>query len=77
MFIAPELEAAVETQLHLMGEHSIRAAVAAGAVGVRLGMSPSEIASGMAKVRAVSGRMNVLRGQKNSIIIDDTYNSSH
>ena len=30
----------------------------------------------MAKIRAVNGRMNILRGVKESIIIDDTYNSS-
>ncbi|MES2630410.1 MAG: UDP-N-acetylmuramoyl-tripeptide--D-alanyl-D-alanine ligase [Patescibacteria group bacterium] len=76
LFIAPEMANAVETNLHLMGEHSIRAAVAAGAVGVKLGMNPDEISRGMEKIRAVSGRMNVLRGVNESIIIDDTYNSS-
>ena len=76
LFTAPELAESVETTLHLMGEHSIRAAVAAGAVGVKLGMTPAEIDSGMQKIRAVNGRMNVLRGVNESIIIDDTYNSS-
>jgi UDP-N-acetylmuramoyl-tripeptide--D-alanyl-D-alanine ligase len=76
LFYAPEWPTAVETTLHLMGDHSIRAAVAAGAVGVKLGMSAPEIMSGMQKIRAVKGRMNVLRGMNESIIIDDTYNSS-
>jgi len=76
IFIAPELAEPFETTLYLMGEHSIRAAVAAGAVGVKLGMAPQEIANGMQNIRAVNGRMNVLRGMKDSIIIDDTYNSS-
>ena len=76
IFIAPELAEPFETTLYLMGEHSIRAAVAAGAVGVKLGMAPQEIAKGMQNIRAVNGRMNVLRGMKDSIIIDDTYNSS-
>ncbi|MFZ1300976.1 MAG: UDP-N-acetylmuramoyl-tripeptide--D-alanyl-D-alanine ligase [Candidatus Microsaccharimonas sp.] len=76
LFYAPEFSEAVETTLHLMGEHSIRAAVAAGAVGVKLGMTGPEIASGMQKIRAVSGRMNVLRGVNETILIDDTYNSS-
>ncbi len=75
-FIAPEWPDAIETTLHLMGDHSIRAAVAAGAVGIKLGMSATEINNGMQKIRAVKGRMNVLRGENNSIIIDDTYNSS-
>lgn len=76
LFIAPEWPEAVETTLYVMGEHSIRAAVAAGAVGAKLGMSREEVAAGMQNIRAVKGRMNVLRGINESIIIDDTYNSS-
>lgn len=76
-FIAPEFgQVGVPANLHLMGEHSTRAAVAAGAVGVKFGMTAEEISAGMAKIRAVKGRMNVLRGVNDSIIIDDSYNSS-
>jgi len=76
LFMAPEWEQPLETTLHLMGEHSIRSAVAAGAVAVKLGMSGAEIAVGLQNIRAVGGRMNVLRGVNESIVIDDTYNSS-
>lgn len=75
-FIAPEWGQPVSTTIHLVGEHSTRAAVAAGAVAVKLGMGQAEVASGISKVRAVKGRMNILRGTNNSIIIDDSYNSS-
>lgn len=75
-FVAKEWESPVATSLRLLGAHSIRPAVAAGAVAVKLGMSADEIATGMQKIRAVNGRMNVLRGQENTVIIDDTYNSS-
>lgn len=75
-FVAPEWADFVPSTLHLVGEHSIRAAVAAGAVAVKLGLSPQEIAAGLNKVRPVNGRMNLLRGVEQSIIIDDTYNSS-
>lgn len=75
-FIAPEFKDSTPTTLHLIGEHSTRAATAAGAVGAKLGMTAEEIAHGMAKIRAVHGRMNILRGQDDTIIIDDTYNSS-
>jgi UDP-N-acetylmuramoyl-tripeptide--D-alanyl-D-alanine ligase len=71
-----EFDMGVKVNLRVFGEHSIRAAVAAGAVGVRMGLSEAELRSGLEKIRAVSGRMNVLRGVKNSFIIDDTYNSS-
>ncbi|MFZ2560535.1 MAG: Mur ligase family protein [Candidatus Nanoperiomorbaceae bacterium] len=62
--------------VHLVGEHNVRAAVAAAAVGAKLGMTASEIASGVAKIRPVPGRMNILRGRNDSILLDDTYNSS-
>lgn len=75
-FIAPEWPVPVGTTLHVVGEHSIRAAVAAGAVGVKLGMSDAEITRGMAKIQPVNGRMNILRGVNESVIIDDSYNSS-
>lgn len=76
LFVAPEWAEPASTTLHLVGEHSIRAAVAAGAVAVKLGLNPTEIGAGMEKIRAVKGRMNILRGLKEAVIIDDTYNSS-
>lgn len=71
-----EFNFSIKSTLKVVGEHSIRAAVAAGAVGLRLGLVEEEIRSGLAKIRAVNGRMNILRGVKDTIIIDDTYNSS-
>ncbi len=76
LFFAPEWNQPVSVTIRLMGEHVSRAAVAAGAVGAKLGLTPEEVARGMANIRPVSGRMNVLRGKQSSIIIDDTYNSS-
>lgn len=74
--IAPELQAPLEVTINLVGEHSTRAAIAAGAVAVKLGAAPHEIAKGMANIQAVHGRMNLLKGVDGSVIIDDTYNSS-
>jgi UDP-N-acetylmuramoyl-tripeptide--D-alanyl-D-alanine ligase len=74
-FISPEL-GRVPAKVNLLGEHSLRAAVAAGAIGVKLGMSAEQISAGLSKIKAVSGRMNVLRGVRGTTIIDDTYNSS-
>ena len=74
--VQSEFNLGIKVNLKVVGEHSIRAAVAAGAVGLRLGLSEDELRSGLSKIRAVKGRMNVLRGVKDTIIIDDTYNSS-
>ena len=71
-----EFDMGIKVTIKVVGEHSVRAAVAAGAVGVRLGMTEDELRRGLANIRAVNGRMNILRGLKDTIIIDDTYNSS-
>jgi UDP-N-acetylmuramoyl-tripeptide--D-alanyl-D-alanine ligase len=72
----PESPEKIEVILNVIGEHSQRPAVAAAAVAAKLGMNTAEISSGLAKVQALPGRMNVLRGVKDSMIIDDSYNSS-
>lgn len=75
-FIAPEWELPLQMNIKTIGEHMIRPAVAAGAVAIKLGMSQADIAAGIKKFHPLPGRMNILRGDKESIIIDDTYNSS-
>ncbi|MDO8335437.1 MAG: Mur ligase family protein [Candidatus Saccharibacteria bacterium] len=66
----------IEVELHVASEAGVKAAVAAGFVAERLGLEPQEIAAGLAKITSPPGRMNILRGQKESTIIDDSYNSS-
>lgn len=75
MFVSPDWDN-IPVTLQLVGEHSIKAAAAAGAVGAKLELSAQDIAIGMAKIRAVKGRMNILQGMNGSILIDDSYNSS-
>ncbi|MBC7746636.1 UDP-N-acetylmuramoyl-tripeptide--D-alanyl-D-alanine ligase [Pedobacter sp.] len=74
-FIGPEWDA-VSVNLQLVGVHNIKAAVAAGVVGIRLGLSSQQVAVGLSKVTPVAGRMQLLRGMNGSTLIDDTYNSS-
>jgi UDP-N-acetylmuramoyl-tripeptide--D-alanyl-D-alanine ligase len=49
---------------------------AAAAVGQMMGLTPEQIDNGIKNIEPVSGRMQFLKGQKDSTIIDDTYNSS-
>lgn len=74
-FITPEWEPLPIT-LQVLGEHNVKAAAAAGTIGAKLNMSAQDIVTGLAKIRAVKGRMNRLRGVNDSVIIDDSYNSS-
>jgi UDP-N-acetylmuramoyl-tripeptide--D-alanyl-D-alanine ligase len=75
-FYAPELQEPVSVRIKLLGDHVLRPAIAAGAVALKLGLTAKELALGLSKINAVSGRMNVLKGFNKSILIDDTYNSS-
>lgn len=73
---APEMPSQFAVSINLLGEHTIHSAIAAGAVAAKLGMTDREIASGISRIKSVPGRMNILQGAENTIIIDDTYNSS-
>jgi UDP-N-acetylmuramoyl-tripeptide--D-alanyl-D-alanine ligase len=74
-FVSPEL-GDVPAEVSLIGEHNLKAGIAAGAVGAKMGLSAVEISAGLGDIRPVHGRMNVLKGRNNTILIDDTYNSS-
>lgn len=66
----------IPATVKLIGQHSLKAAIAAGAVGAKLGMSAVDVSAGVSEIKPVAGRMNLLQGRFSSIIIDDTYNSS-
>lgn len=74
--ITPEFPKGFEANMHVLGEHSIRSVIAGVAVAVKLGLSPEEIRTGVSKIQAVPGRMNALRGIGETVVIDDSYNSS-
>jgi UDP-N-acetylmuramoyl-tripeptide--D-alanyl-D-alanine ligase len=74
-FVSPEYKQQ-PVKLRVVGEHNIRSAVAAGTVGIKMGLSADQIAEGLQDIRPVSGRMNLLRGMEETTIIDDTYNAS-
>lgn len=59
-----------------LGTHALVPAVAGAAVGFALGLTTEEIAEGLAHYKAPPGRMRVLAGVKDTVLIDDTYNSS-
>jgi UDP-N-acetylmuramoyl-tripeptide--D-alanyl-D-alanine ligase len=73
--IAPEFNQPFPVTIRVVGEHSLRPTMGAVAVAAKLGMSAAEIAAGLAEYRSVPGRMNILHGIDDTIIIDDSYNS--
>ena len=66
----------IPAKVRIFGEHSMLPITSAVAVAENLGLSVGEIQAGLGKIQPVPGRMNFLRGVEESILIDDTYNSS-
>jgi len=60
----------------LLAHHQLSGVLAAIAVGVSQGINLVEIASALEKLQASPGRFNLLPGIKQTLIIDDSYNSS-
>lgn len=63
-------------RLQVIGEHSVKPVIASALVGIKMGLKPEEIKTGVESVTPVPGRMQLLRGMEEGVIIDDTYNSS-
>lgn len=66
----------VPLNMQLVGDHSLKAAVAAACVGAKLGLTSKQVAVGVSKIKAAPGRMQILRGMEQTTLIDDTYNAS-
>lgn len=60
----------------ILANHQIYSALAAATAGVWLGMNLVEIGTALENFCAPPGRMNLLKGIKNALIFDDTYNAS-
>jgi UDP-N-acetylmuramoyl-tripeptide--D-alanyl-D-alanine ligase len=72
----PEFKKSVTAKVKVVGEHSLRPIIGAVAIAAKLGLSPKEITNGLLKFQPTPGRMNLLKGVNDSIIIDDTYNAN-
>lgn len=68
-------ELSFRAQIPLPGIHMVRNALAATAVGRKLGLSAEQIAVGIASVQAVNGRSRVVEAG-DLVLIDDCYNAN-
>ena len=69
-------DGAAQVKLPLPGKHNVENALAAAAIGYGLGMSPADIAIGLAGVEAPSGRLRPITGPQGSTLLDDSYNAN-
>jgi|WetSurMetagenome_2_1015567.scaffolds.fasta_scaffold32888_2 UDP-N-acetylmuramoyl-tripeptide--D-alanyl-D-alanine ligase len=61
---------------NILSKHNIYAALAGICVGIELGINLVEIGAALENFCLPFGRMNLVRGLRGGLIIDDTYNSS-
>lgn len=61
---------------NVLGEHQVYSALAAAAVGIIFNLNLIEISEGLRSFKSLPGRMKILRGVKNTLIIDDSYNAA-
>ncbi|HEY0962726.1 MAG TPA: UDP-N-acetylmuramoyl-tripeptide--D-alanyl-D-alanine ligase [Pseudomonadales bacterium] len=63
-------------KLALPGRHNAANALAAAALAMEAGAGPRDVILGLADMRSVKGRLNIRKGLRGSVILDDTYNAS-
>lgn len=65
-----------ETTVHLVGAQGAKAVLAAATIAHMLGIDTDTISTAAADLQPHAGRMQLLSGIKNTLLIDDTYNAS-
>ena len=63
-------------ELHLLGLHNVRNALAAAAAAIAAGAPLAAIKNGLQSVQAVPGRLQARAGRGDEIVIDDSYNAN-
>lgn len=66
----------LQLDMEAFAKSELYSATLAAAVADKLGLSTGQIKKGITKLKPVSGRMQRLKGLKDSLILDETYNAS-
>jgi UDP-N-acetylmuramoyl-tripeptide--D-alanyl-D-alanine ligase len=69
-------QVSISIKTRLIGRQNLPGLAAAAILGDKLGLSSNEIKAGLEQVKPIPGRMQLLLGKKQSLLIDDTYNAS-
>ncbi len=65
-----------EAVINAIGTPHVSSCAAAISIGLNLNMSVEDIIKGLTNYKPALGRLNVIKGVKQSIILDDSYNAS-
>jgi len=61
---------------NVLGTHQVYPALAAAIVGIIFNLNLIEISEGLRTYKSLAGRMRLINGIKNTLIIDDSYNAA-
>ena len=61
---------------NVLGTQHLYSALAAAAVGIVFNLNLVDISEGIKQIKSLPGRMRLVKGVKNTLIIDDTYNAA-
>lgn len=61
---------------NILASHNVYSALAGVAVGIEMGLNLVDIGKALENFSLPSGRMGMVHGIKNTVVIDDTYNAS-
>lgn len=65
-----------EVTIHVPGLHNVANALAAAALAMEAGATLQDVALGLRDANAAKGRLNVRKGWRGAVILDDSYNAS-
>jgi len=65
----------VDVHIPVAGQHMVYNAMAAAAIGAKLGLTAQQISTGIEKLETIAGRNNIIKAN-GMIIIDDCYNAN-
>lgn len=69
-------EESVKCSTVLLGKHSVSNICLASAVAYKLGLTPTEIAEGISRIKSINHRLEIIPNSKGIVLIDDSYNSN-
>ena len=69
-------EDSVRCTTKLLGKHNIQNTLMAATLAHKLGMTPSEIAEGIAELRCTPHRLELVTAPNGILVLDDSYNAS-
>ncbi|MDN6179576.1 MAG: UDP-N-acetylmuramoyl-tripeptide--D-alanyl-D-alanine ligase [Halomonas subglaciescola] len=65
-----------QVTLGLIGQHNVSNALAAAAAALALGVTPRRVIDGLCQAQALSGRLCVVPGVRDTTLLDDSYNAN-